>query len=467
MSDKSTNLEPAILVIFGITGDLSQRYLLPALYHLVKDGLLNSQTVILGISRRDVSVDELFEQVELCINEVDKTCDPAVMKEIRERTDMFQMDLEDQAAYRALHEKLDAIETNQGVCMNRLYYLSVPPKAYAPIVRLMGEAELNKSCRHDRADTRLLVEKPFGYDLQSAQELINETVKVFKEEQIFRIDHYVAKETVQNILTFRFKNPIFESLWNNQHIAGIEISQREDQGIAGRAAFYDPLGALRDIIQNHLLQILGIVTMDQPDEFSSQQIHAKKQAVLEQVEPVPIDQVKQRAKRGQYKGYREEVNNPDSATETYAEITLFINNPRWHDVPIKLLTGKALNERKAEVDVAFHGHETSTTNRLRFRIQPNEGIELELITKKPGFSYETQTTTMDFSYQNNFGDSGHPNAYERVLVDAIRGDRTLFSTSQEVLLSWRIVQPLLDAWSKNADDLIIYEPGIADPEKSQ
>lgn len=462
-SAATPQLEPAIIVIFGITGDLAQRYLLPSLYHLIKDGLLSEQTVILGISRRQVTTEELFKRVELCVNEIDKVCDPEALAEIHRRTSMFQMDLDDAGAYDRLLQHLNTIEAEQGMCMNRLYYLSIPPQAYLPVIRLLGERGLNKSCQHDQAATRLLVEKPFGFDLKSAEELISETSQHFSEDQIFRIDHYMAKETVQNILTFRLLNPIFEALWNREHIASIEIIAKQLIGIEGRVGFYEPLGALRDFIQSHLLQILGIVTMDKPTALDSQHIHEAKQAALRQVEPVPAGQVEQRVVRGQYQGYRQEVKNPDSNTETYAAITVFIDSPRWEGVPIKLATGKALDEHKTEIIVAFHGSPEAASNQLRFRIQPNEGIELDLVTKKPGYTSEVQTTAMDFSYHKDFDNHGHPNAYERVLVDAVRGDHTLFATSEEVLASWRIVQPVLDAWAQSADDLVLYESGSAGP----
>lgn len=463
-NDTAPQLEPTVIVIFGITGDLSQRYLLPSLYHLIKDDLLHEQTVILGVSRKDLSTDSLFEQVELCVNEIDKSCDPVALKAMHERTAMFQMDLDDPAAYDALLQKLNAIEEEKGMCMNRLYYLSVPPQAFLPIVHNLGESGLNTSCPHGRAMTRLLIEKPFGFDYESAQQLIGETAKVFREDQIFRIDHYMAKETVQNILTFRFKNPVFEALWSNTHIARIEISAKQEIGIEGRAAFYEPLGALRDFIQNHLMQILGIITMEQPEVLDSEHIHQAKQAALEQVESIPADKMRERVIRGQYRGYREEVHNPESTTETYAAVAVFLNSPRWQNVPVKLETGKALDEHKIEVRIIFHGTPDTANNTLRFRIQPNEGIELDLVTKKPGYAYEVQTTVMDFSYENDFKDhDGHPNAYERVLVDAVRGDHTLFATSEEVMASWRVLQPVLDAWVKSSDDLLIYEPGSAGP----
>ncbi len=456
-------LEPAIIVIFGITGDLSARYLLPSLYHLIKDSLLHEQTEILGITRGDTTTEELFQKVELCVNEIDKVCDPDALAAMHEHTQMFQMDLDDAKAYEKLRQKLDAIEEQKGVCMNRLYYLSIPPQAYLSVIKLLGSADLNDSCQHNKASTRLLVEKPFGFDTASAQGLINETSKVFDEGQVFRIDHYVAKETVQNILVFRFNNPIFEALWDKDHIASIDIAAYGKIGIEGRALFYEPLGALRDLIQSHLLQILAIITMDQPDVLDSEHIHAAKQAALDKVQPVPADQVSELAVRGQYEGYRDEVKNPNSTTETYASITVYIDSPRWQGVPINISTGKALNERKTEVTVTFHNPPDPNSNRLRFRIQPNEGIELDLVTKKPGYVQELQTTAMDFTYLNDFARDGHPSAYERVLVDAVRGDHTLFATSEEVLASWRVVQPVLDVWSKQSDDLLAYKQGSGGP----
>lgn len=462
-ADRKPRLEPAIIVIFGITGDLSQRYLLPSLYHLMKDGLLHEQTEIIGVTRSTLTAEELFDQVELCVNEVDNICDPVALQAMHDHTSMFQMDPTDPASYDALLERLNAIEEQKGLCMNRLYYLSIPPQAYAPVVRLLGERGLNTSCQHGKAVTRLVVEKPFGYDLDSAKKLIKETAEAFSEEQIFRIDHYMAKETVQNILTFRFENPIFEALWSKDHIAGIEISAKEKISIQGRAAFYEPLGALRDIIQSHLLQILGIVTMGRPEVFDSRHIHASKQAILEKVEPVPAGQVPKRTVRGQYKGYKEEVDNPESVTETYAAVTVFIDTPRWRGVPITLRTGKALDERKTEICVTFHSEPGTASNQLRFRIQPNEGIELDLVTKKPGYAHELQKTIMDFSYQQNFVDHGHPDAYERVLVDAVRGDHTLFATSEEILASWHVIQPVIDEWAKTNEGLVTYEPGSTGP----
>lgn len=462
---KQSQLEPAIIVIFGITGDLSQRYLLPALYHLIGNDLLHEKTEIIGVSRRDVSVDELLDKTELCVLEADKVCDPASLQAMRSRLSMFKMDLGNGDDYDKLLEHLNALEDKHGICMNRLYYLSIPPGVYQPIVTLLGEHGLNASCQHGRAATRLLIEKPFGYDLVSARELITETGKQFGEEQIYRIDHYLAKETVQNILTFRFHNPIFEAIWDREHVAGITIEASEKIGVEGRAAFYEQTGALRDFVQSHLLQLLAVTTMEKPQKMTSEAIHASKLKLLEAIEPVPADKMSERAVRGQYEGYRAEVNNPDSATETFAAIKLFIENERWRRVPVTIRTGKALGEKRTEINVMFQQPEgaSSHTNTLTFSVQPHEGIGINLCVKRPGLDNQIETATMDFSYERTFDTHGHPDAYERVLVDAVRGDRTLFATSAEVLASWRVLQPVIEAWAKDAHDLHIYKQGSTGP----
>jgi glucose-6-phosphate 1-dehydrogenase len=460
-------LNPTIIVIFGITGDLAGRYLLPSLYHLFKDGLLSEQTEIIGITRRDISADELLGQTELCVLEKNKTCDPAAIKRMRDALSLFKMELDSGPDYARLRVRLDEIEEKHGVCMNRLYYLSLPPSVYPPIVEFLGENKLNKSCKHHNAETRLLVEKPFGYDLASARELIEETGKCFEEKQIYRIDHYLAKETVQNILTFRLHNPIFEALWNKEHIESIEITAKETIDIEGRAVFYDSTGALRDVVQSHLLQLLAVTAMEKPAAMDSGAIHAARRKLLQSVKPVPPVKINERTVRGQYDGYREEVNNSNSTTETFAGIKLFIDNERWSGVPVVIRTGKALEQRITAIDVKFKHQKGAThhPNKLSFIIQPNEGISLDLYVKRPGFESDMRIVPMDFSYARSFGtDPGHPNAYERVLVDAVRGDQTLFATSEEVLASWRVLQPVLDGWAKDGTDIQRYKKGNFGPD---
>ena len=415
--------DPAILVIFGITGDLSGRYLLPALYHLVKENKLHEKTEILGVTRGATTTDELFEKVELCVNETDQICDPEVVKAMRARTEMFQMDLENPAAYDALLAKLNAIEDAKGVCMHRIYYLSIPPKAYQPVVRLMGERGLNASCQHGTADTRLLVEKPFGYDLESAKKLLHETGRHFKEEHVYRIDHYMAKQPVLDFLKARIENPALDDTWNGGNIASIDIVAKEEIGIEGRAEFYEPLGALRDFIQSHLIQLLGIVTMEKPASLDSSHVHKAKAAALKLVIPAAPDS----AIRGQYDGYKDETGNSDSTTETYAEVTIESSAERWQGVPIKLLTGKALDEKRTEI--VAHLREADALGKTEI-IWPLQG----------------------------------GNAYEKVIADAIAGDRTVFASSEEVLESWRILQPVLSYWQDTDNDMAVYNPGSSGPQ---
>ncbi len=453
-----TPLEPSLIVIFGITGDLSKRYLLPALFHLIKVGLLDNKSKIIGISRGDMTADELLSNTDLRKGEEAQPGEEDLINRMKSQIEMIKLDLDNIDDYKNLKVRLDQVESDQSLCMNRLFYLSIPPKVYDSVVNLIGQSELNNSCQHGTASSRLLVEKPFGYDMASAQSLINEIGAVFDEDQLFRIDHYLAKETVQNILAFRFENPIFEALWNHEHIASIEIFAEEQIGIMGRKVFYEPLGALRDFVQSHLLQLLAIVAMDKPEAMDSEHIHHRKQALLDSLKPVNIDGEYSDVTRGQYEGYTNEVDNPDSTTETFAGIRMYIDSDRWRGVPISIWTGKGLAEKRTEIVVTFK-NENKQPNRLRFRISPNEGIEIELLAKKPGYDTRLQPALMDFSYGNNFSDYAHPNAYERVLIDAIRGDHTLFATSQEVMAAWRVVEPVIEAWAGSNQNLTIYPMG--------
>lgn len=460
MSTKAA-LEPTILVIFGVTGNLVRRKLFPALINLIEADLLHEDTVIIGITRQDITTHKLF--AELVAD--NPNSDLKSIKLLQDRFFVHSMDMDNDDDYDKLLNKLDEIENHHSMCMNRLYYLAIPPKVYRPIIKLLGDHGLSKSCRHGTAKTRLLVEKPFGFDLRSARELIEETGKYFTEEQIFRIDHYLAKETVQNILSFRFSNAIFESIWNSNHISRIDISAIEQIGIEDRAAFYEQIGALRDFIQSHLLQLLSIIAMEQPTTMSSNDIHQARIRLLKSVK-APLDtEVDAMAYRGQYETYKTEVNNPTSQVETFAATQVFIDSERWRDVPIIIKTGKSLGEKKTEIKIIFKHVDSIDTshNSLTFRIQPNEGIDLELYVKKPGLDDEVKIVNMDFSYSRFFDSNSQPDAYERVLVDAARGDHTLFATSEEVLEAWRIVEPVISNWQKNANSLHIYKNNSDNP----
>jgi glucose-6-phosphate 1-dehydrogenase len=460
--ETAASLPPSILVIFGITGDLSRRKVMPALYHLIKDHLLPEHFEIIGTSRQSLTIDDLLKEIELCVLEVDNICDPDALQAFRQCLRIVQLDPNNSTDFDKLHATLDDIETEHGVCMNRLYYLSIPPQVYGTVVHALGEHELNQGCQHGRAVSRLLVEKPFGQDYSSAEQLITTTAAAFEEDQVLRIDHYLAKETAQNILTFRQRNPLFASIWSNRNVKSIDIVAYEKIGIEGRIDFYERVGALRDLIQSHLIQLLTLTTMELPATIGDGEVtHLAKQALLDAVVPPTAAEIATKVIRAQYQGYRDEVNNPDSMTETFVSLQLEIDNDRWQGVPIWLRTGKAMATKRTDITLSFgHLGPNAADNKLTFRIQPNEGIDIQLLVKKPGFDNAVHPASMDFSYNTTFaGDHGHPDAYERVLIDAIRGDHMLFATSQEVMASWRILQPVLDHWSQDDSDLKSYPIG--------
>jgi len=454
------NLEPAVLTIFGITGDLAHHKLLPALYELAHDGLLPEETKIVGITRSGIEVDEVIERVR---REIDNP-DSDTLAWLRGAISITTMDLDDQADYQQLKSQLDAIEEEAGVCMNRLHYLSIPSSMFGTVSQRLGEADLNSGCQHDEMESRLLIEKPFGRDLSSAEQLAHDLRQTFDERQLYRIDHYLAKETVQNILTFRFENPLFANSWDNNHVSHILITAAESIGIEGRDTFYEQTGALRDVVQSHLLQLLALVTMDEPADFSAAAIHKQKTALLRSLS-FGGQSVSSVTVRAQYDGYLDEVDDQTSRTETYAALRIEIDSERWRGVPLLLRTGKKLAEKVTEITVVFRSGDGKERNTLTLRIQPNEGIVLNLQIKEVGYEHKMQPVKMDYCYPQADADK-HPDAYERVLVDALRGDKTLFTNSDEVIASWQLIQPVLDTWQAEDAELSAYETGSWGPDQA-
>lgn len=453
-------------MLFGITGDLAQRKLLPALYRLFKDNLIHEDTILLGISRRDVSAEELLGQVELCVNasEAERTnaqpgniCDPAVIAKVRAALRMHQMSLTDGAEYDELLAMLNNMEAEAGVCMDRLYYLSIPPQMFEPIVRNLGQHGLGGSCQHDQAHTRLLIEKPFGYDLRSATELIAETAEWFDEAQTFRVDHYVAKNAVVDLLEFRMSHPETSVVWNAAHLKRVTITAFEQIDIEGRAVFYDAIGALRDIIQSHLLQVMAIALMPLPDSGTAADIHNSRLQLLKSVMPIPADKVPEQTVRAQYDGYADEVKRADSFTETYAELTLGIASDTWQGVPVRLRTGKAMSSKSTEIRLEFEEGVT-----VFCHIQPDTGLELS-IDGRPADGIVADTLRTAVKAFNHTLDGparvSYADAYERIIVEASAGQREHFTTAEEVLAAWRIVENVVEAWSKNDNGLIHYGKG--------
>jgi glucose-6-phosphate 1-dehydrogenase len=461
----TTTLAPTALVIFGITGDLAQRKLLPALRHLMEDRLLPEDFHIIGVSRREVSKNSVLQSVRSTCQE---SCDLAgltALDQLEQSLTMFQLDMEELEGYQKLKTKLDDLERAAGHCLQRLYYLAIPPAAFGQAVELLGKAGLNAGCSHGKGESRLLVEKPFGYDLASAKELLQDTTRYFNEEQIFRIDHYLAKETVQNILAFRFENFLIEGVWHRNFIDHIQITASETLGIEGRISFYEQTGALRDIIQSHLLQLTAITLMERPEDMSAQSIHKAKLDLLSSIQRIQPDQVESVTARGQYAGYLEDIGKHQSSTETFAALKLEVNNDRWQGVPILLRAGKGLEEKVTEITVVFKSnspHPAGQPNNLTIRIQPNEGIALDLLAKKPGFDNALQAVQMAFCYRNLMSDL-HPDAYERVIIDAMKGDLTLFPSGSEILATWELLEPVLQQWGNSDQPPEVYPIGSWGP----
>ncbi|MEI7838437.1 MAG: glucose-6-phosphate dehydrogenase [bacterium] len=463
LSTNKTNkneLIPPVLVIFGITGDLAKKKLLPAIYHLIKDNLLPEGTTILGLTRQNLTDKDILSNVEVCVNEEDGICDPIAIKKLRDIMQVVQIDISKLGEFKKLKSALELVDKKANQKLNRLYYMSVPPNVTANIVSELGRHGLNKE------NSRLLIEKPFGFDYQSAKNLIKVISKFFTEDQIFRIDHYLAKETVQNILVFR-RNNIFEKIWNSDNISSITITANEELDIEGRKVFYEETGALRDLIQSHLLMLLGITILDLPESMTSQNLHKAKLKALESISPITNSEIKFRTVRGQYVGYRSEVDNPKSNIDTFAAIKLSVATKRWHKVEFILKTGKALSEKLTTIEVQFKPNKIDLPhNSLIFRIQPHEDIKLKMYIKEPGFNVKTKITNLNLNYREEDIDVTHPDAYERVLVDSVKGDHSLFSTSSEILASWKIVNNVVKSWIINDNDLIAYKKGSTGPDIS-
>ena len=451
----TTKKTPLLLVIFGITGDLAHRKLLPALYSLVEKGLFPRQFRVVGVTRQEYSSEQLYADFE---KNCKTACDPKVVQTLKQATSIITMPLNQATAYVDLCSSLEKISVSLG-SPTRLYYLSIPAQAFTDIITQLGETGHATPLGNETAVPRLLVEKPFGYNLASAEALIAAAAQHFTDEQIYRIDHYLAKETAQNILTFRFDNALFENSWNARFIKSIEVTMYETIGIEGRAHFYEQTGALRDLLQSHLLQLLALVTMENPGAADSSSFHRAKLRLLESITPIQADAVSTNTFRGQYETYRKEVDNTESITETFARLKLVIDNEKWRGTAIVLETGKAMAIKESQIIVTFRQpDQTIPENQLIFHIQPHEGITLTLQAKRPGLSSETETVNMNFDYHETFGDR-QAEAYQRVIIDAVRGDQSLFLSSQEVLASWRIVEHVMRQWQTDGSSLHIYPNG--------
>jgi glucose-6-phosphate 1-dehydrogenase len=470
-------------VIFGVTGDLAHRLVIPALYNLAATNLLPDQFCMVGITRKEMSREELRDSLMKGLRQyATRPVDDAIASRLLECLTCIAADPGDPASFDAMRDELEKLEAARKTTGNRLFYLATPPNAFAPISKELGRAGLLKE--KNGAWRRLVVEKPFGTDLASAQALNGELLKIADEQQIYRIDHYLGKETVQNILVLRFANGMFEPIWNRNHIDHIQITVDEKLGVGHRGSFYDATGALRDMVPNHLFQLLSLVTMEPPARFDANAVRSEKAEVLAAIQPQTEAEALDNSVRGQYLGGRigdtemvdydktEDV-KPDSNTETYAALKLTIDNWRWAGVPFYLRTGKALGMKRTEVAIKFKQApfamfrntpvDRLSQNYLVISIEPTEGITLQFNTKVPGPAINIDGVEMKFRYKDYF--KAEPSTgYETLIYDCMIGDNILFQRADSVEAGWRAVQPFLDAWKKaGPKGLETYKAGSEGP----
>jgi glucose-6-phosphate 1-dehydrogenase len=470
---------PSGLVIFGVTGDLSRKKLMPAVYDLANRGLLPPGFALIGFARRDWVDQDFSKVVKEAVQQYARTpWNEAVWNQLSEGIRFVPGEFNDDEAFDRLKATIEELDAKRGTNGNHAFYLSIPPKSFAEVCQQLKRSGLADPKPNEFR--RVVIEKPFGHDLQSSRELNDIVESVFPPDSVFRIDHYLGKETVQNILALRFANQLFEPLWNANYIDHVQITMAEDIGVGGRAGYYDGIGAARDVIQNHLLQLLALTAMEEPVSFDAADLRAEKEKVLSAVR-LPKDLSKHTA-RGQYSGgwqggekvrgfLQEDGMNPKSVSETYAAMRLDINTRRWAGVPFYLRAGKRLGRRVTEIAVVFKRApqqlfaESQTSalgaNALVIRVQPDEGVTIRFGSKVPGVGMQVRDVTMDFGYGHAFTEAS-PEAYERLILDVLLGDPPLFPRHEEVELSWKILDPIEQFWAKQGKPEQ-YRPGTWGP----
>src|SRR3954464_1162541 len=474
-------VHPTTLVIFGASGDLAKRKLLPAIYNLAHEGALPERFNLIGCARSEWSDDEFREVAKDAIQKFSRReTDETVLNSLLERARYVPGSFDDSNLFQKINDIAEQEDEEAGIPFNRIFYLSVAPTFFETIAEQLGSSGMNQ---REGAETRIVVEKPFGHDLASALHLNNALLSVFDERQIYRIDHYLGKETVQNTLVLRFANGIFEPVWNRSYVDNVQITASEEVALEGRAGYYDNAGALRDLIQNHRLQLLMLTSMEPPVSFSADDIRDVKVKVLHAINPPKVDEVRDMAVRAQYSsgtvsgkdvpGYLEEDGVKEgSVTETFAAVRLQIDNWRWAGVTFYIRAGKALARKTTEIVITLkpvphlafqqEGSLGVHPNQLILAVQPNEGVSMSLMAKIPGSRMRVRPVNMEFLYGTSFM-SQSPEAYERLILDTMRGDATLFARNDEVEAAWRIVDPILEAWGKDKEQVPQYKAGSSGP----
>ncbi len=470
---RNQTADPCALVIFGATGDLTGRKLVPALYNLARENSLPPEFVCVGFARREKTDENFREEMRQAVKEHSrvKPIDMKVWDQFGQQIYYHVSDFDNDEGYQALKKRLDFFDLTKGTSGNRVYYLATQPKYFSTVIEKLGQhGLLYNEKKSDGPWSRVIIEKPFGENLVTAKELQQDITRFLDEKQIYRIDHYLGKETVQNLLVLRFANPVYEAIWNNRYIEQVQITVAEAQGIGTRGHFFEEAGILRDIIQNHLIQLLTLVAMDAPSALRAEDIRNEKVKVLHSIRPFPEEGLERFAVRGQYGpgivdgkkvlGYRQEKDvAPSSIVETYAAFRLYIDSWRWAGVPFYVRAGKRLPKRVSEIAITFknpplnlfthHGH-SPNSNTIVIRIQPDEGISLKMNCKVPGLASTIHPVNMNFRYGTTFGDAP-PEAYERLICDCITGDGTLFAREDEVLASWTLFDPILESWKQQPE----------------
>ncbi|MBI4037577.1 glucose-6-phosphate dehydrogenase [Candidatus Curtissbacteria bacterium] len=459
----------AIFVIFGATGDLSRKKIFPSFFELTKANMLPKNFRILGAARSKLARKEFIDLVRESIT----TDDTTAWKKFESKVDYITADVAEDVNLDKVGKYIDNYENEIENCPQRVFYMAIANTIYEKAFENLGMHELNKGCKIHDCKARIVVEKPFGQNLETAIRLDEVLNKYFTEEQIYRIDHFLGKETVQNIFALRFANEIFEPIWNNHYIDHVQITAAEFGGIERRGAFYDQTGALRDFVQNHLLQLLTLVAMEVPEKFNRESIRKRKIEVLESLRPMDEEEIKTSTVRGQYEGYLTEDNVATSSkTETYALLKLFIENKRWQGVPFYIRTGKRLTGKVTSIILSFKEKthklfenfwEQPMPNHITIQIDPTEGIGIRLIAKKPGVGTQLEPVDMEFCYKTSF-DIPNPNAYERLLLDIIAGDQTLFLGP--IRASWKFIDPIRNVWDNGKPELAVYKQGSWGPEEA-
>lgn len=473
-----TDSKPFILVIFGATGDLTKRKLIPAIFSLYKLGLLADDFKIIAFARRPFDNRGFVETLLPFIEETDHD---NFKNNFAKNINYLMGDFDSQDSYQSLKQVIREYETDNDQCLSKLYYMAVSPDILPGVIDNLGSVGLHIGCGEDGKWSRIIVEKPFGHDLESAKVLNKQLSTYFNEDQIYRIDHYLGKETVQNLLAIRFANIFFRPVWSSEFIESIQISATESLGVEERGGYYDHTGALRDMVQSHLLQLVALTTMDEPELYDASVIREQKNKILSSLIKYDVNTIKTDVVRGQYVSsktgelsYRQEAKiDPESNTETFVAMKLFIDNEKFKDVPIFIRTGKKLASRATDIHIKFKKANMSVfsnlfcelrSNVLSIRLQPNEGTRIRVLIKEPGFGVRLNDVQLEYLYHNSHKDL--PEAYERLILDCLSGDQSLFTRSDEIESSWRFITNILDLWQQENIKAIPYQSGSMGPEEA-